>query len=81
MPLHEYQCQRCLHQFEVLLRATTVPSCPACHSDVLNRLVSLFGVSTDATRKSAVRQARKLGEKSRRDAAVAEQERINHHHD
>ncbi len=79
MPLYEYQCQRCGHQFEALVRDATAPSCPACQSEALDRLVSLFGVTTDGTRQSAVRQARKRGENSRADAAAAEHERIHHH--
>ena len=32
MPIFEYACQQCAHTFEVLVRSSTVPECPHCHS-------------------------------------------------
>ncbi|MGE0451316.1 MAG: zinc ribbon domain-containing protein [Vicinamibacterales bacterium] len=81
MPLYEYRCSRCDHQFEALVRDVPPLVCPQCGSDGLERLMSVFGVATEGTRRAAVRQARKLGEKTRRDEAVAERERLEHHHD
>jgi putative FmdB family regulatory protein len=42
MPIFEYACNACGHQFEFLKlpAATTVPSCPACNSPDLKRLLS-----------------------------------------
>lgn len=80
MPLYEYECRGCGHHFEALVRDATRPFCPSCGSDTLDRLCSLFGVATEGTRQSAIRKARKDGEKGRRDQAIAERERIEHHH-
>ncbi|WP_205231302.1 FmdB family zinc ribbon protein [Azospira oryzae] len=41
MPLYDYQCQACQHTFELLVRASTVPACPKCGSEQLEKLVSL----------------------------------------
>ena len=79
MPLYEYRCRQCGHEFEALVRAGSSPTCPGCNADDLERLLSLFGVATEASRQSAISKARKDGAKERRDKAVAERERIEHH--
>jgi len=51
MPIYEYACSDCGHAFEVLVRSSTVPECPSCHSQNLDKLLSVFattGTSTDA---------------------------------
>ena len=51
MPIYEYACSDCGHKFEALVRSTTVPECPSCHSKELEKLLSVFattGTSTDA---------------------------------
>jgi putative FmdB family regulatory protein len=37
MPLYEYTCQKCAHDFEALVFAGDEPECPQCHSHVLER--------------------------------------------
>jgi putative FmdB family regulatory protein len=46
MPLFEYACQECAHQFEVLVRGHDVPECPACHATNLQRRFSTFAAHT-----------------------------------
>jgi putative FmdB family regulatory protein len=46
MPLFEYVCQACAHQFEVLVRASDSPECPACHGTTLQRRQSTFAAHT-----------------------------------
>jgi putative FmdB family regulatory protein len=41
MPLHDYRCQACGRQFELLVRSSTVPACPHCAATTLEKLVSL----------------------------------------
>jgi putative FmdB family regulatory protein len=51
MPIFEYACQQCAHTFEVLVRASTVPECPHCHSTQLDKQLSVVGrVSGSATK-------------------------------
>ena len=45
MPLFEYQCRSCDHRFELLVRESTVLECPACHSQELDKQLSVFAVS------------------------------------
>ncbi len=81
MPLYEYQCRRCHHVFEVLVRGGAVPACPACQTADPERVVSTFAVTTPGTsqaRLAAARVAHKAGQK---DKLIAEKEaRDNHHH-
>ena len=53
MPLFDYRCTACRHEFEALVRGEAVPPCPACGSQELERLPSMFAVSSEATRASA----------------------------
>ena len=47
MPLFEYACRECDHQFEALVRAAEQPECPSCHSTDLERRLSVFAAHTN----------------------------------
>jgi len=85
VPLYDYRCNACDHQFELLVRTNDKPACPACGSENLERLLSMFAVSSEGTRDASLQKARKAGVKISKDKAIAEQERIErfereHHH-
>jgi putative FmdB family regulatory protein len=40
MPLYDYRCTACRAEFELLVRAGTVPACPHCGATRLERAVS-----------------------------------------
>ena len=42
MPIYEYKCKQCGHQFEILQKISDSPTkrCPECHTDSLRKLVS-----------------------------------------
>ena len=40
MPLFDYHCPQCNADFELLVRASTVPTCPTCASTALEKRVS-----------------------------------------
>ena len=65
MPIYEYRCRQCDHEFETLVRAGQTPVCASCRSEDLERVLSLPAVTSDETR------ARALGAAKRRDAAQA----------
>ena len=79
MPLYEFRCQSCGHQFEALVRPPEVPSCERCHSTELERLLSMFAVSSESTRQASLSRAREANKKVLRDKAIADQEEIEHH--
>ena len=82
MPIFEYSCRACGHQFEFLKLPTTPDAarCPACQGEDLERLLSGFAMSTRALTKARVMTARKqlLGSKELKDERIA---RTEDHHD
>ena len=46
MPIYEYACQDCGNAFELLVRSSTVPECPQCHSQQLAKQLSVFATAT-----------------------------------
>jgi putative FmdB family regulatory protein len=80
MPLYEYKCCACDHCFEVLVRDSTPPVCPACRAENVERQLSLFAVNSAGTRKSALAAARKHSYKAEYDRAVAAEEDTHHDH-
>jgi putative FmdB family regulatory protein len=83
MPIYEYECCGCGHQFEFLLLPTnpTAPTCPQCSGLDLERVISMFAVSSDGTRQMALNDGRKRAASVRRDKVHAEAEyERNHEH-
>src|SRR5262245_7674964 len=55
MPIYEYQCRACGHQFEYLaLPSSSQPECPSCHDRDLQKMISLCAVRVLARRISAL---------------------------
>lgn len=59
MPIYEYACHQCGHEFEALVRSGTVPECPTCHSVDLEKQLSVF--ATAAATESAAAAAGPCG--------------------
>jgi len=53
MPIFEYLCKACDHEFETLIFGDEKASCPKCHSRTLAPKLSLFAVATKSTSASA----------------------------
>lgn len=51
MPIYEYQCTSCHHQFDLLQKISDEPTkqCPACHEDSARKLVSAAGFQLKGT--------------------------------
>ena len=73
MPIYEYACLDCRHEFEALVRASEEPACPACRSRRLERLRSTFAVTTEGGSQAAFRKARRA-----KQAQTREQEFYEH---
>ena len=80
MPIYEYTCRGCAHQFEALIRGTDVPGCPKCGGADLERLFSLPAVQSESTRANAMKAARKRDAVQARDR-VETQRRYELSHD
>ena len=59
MPLYDYRCRACTHEFEALIRTSDTPSCPACHGQDLERLLSAPAGVTSPERNLALAKAEK----------------------
>jgi putative FmdB family regulatory protein len=46
MPIFEYICQECQHEFETLVFGRDKAKCPKCQSQKLNPQLSVFAMST-----------------------------------
>jgi len=79
MPIYDYSCRACGHKFEALVRRQTVPACPECKGEDLERLLSLPAVRSESSKQLALRGARKrdAGQAKEREHAQREYER-NH---
>jgi putative FmdB family regulatory protein len=75
MPLYDYRCRACAHEFEALVRAGDEdPACRSCNSRDVERLLSTFAVSYAEKTRAAVRDGRKRQIAARKDAIIAEEE-------
>jgi putative FmdB family regulatory protein len=81
MPIYEYECRKCGHQFEQLILKDAVASCPECKSKKLEQLLSSFAVSSQERSEANVKAARQrlAGSKDYRDQKVAEADEIREH--
>jgi putative FmdB family regulatory protein len=80
MPIYEYECRGCKHQFEAIVRTGDTPACPECRSSDLERLVSLFAVDSGDSRRLSLAAARKQHAKTTKEKAHAEAEYERKHH-
>jgi putative FmdB family regulatory protein len=80
MPLYDYVCKQCGHEFEVLVRpGSAAPACASCGGSQLERLLSGFAVSSEHTRALNLAAGRKYYAKDRKDKAMAQLEYEKHH--
>ena len=49
MPIFEYICQECQHEFETLVFGRDKAKCPKCHSQKLSPQLSVFAVSAKSS--------------------------------
>jgi putative FmdB family regulatory protein len=80
MPIYEYECRACGHEFEQLIRTGDTAACPECKSQDLERLISLLTVSSDATRQANIQKARQAGKRIQRDKTMADADEIREHY-
>jgi putative FmdB family regulatory protein len=75
MPLYDFHCRGCGHQFELLVRAgDPEPICRSCQSRDIERLLSTFAVSYAEKTQAAARSSRKRQIAARKDAIIADEE-------
>jgi putative FmdB family regulatory protein len=81
MPIYEYRCSACNHEFETLVLLGTVPACPSCKGQELEKLISMPAVKSDSTHALALKAAKKRDTKQASENARAQREYELHHND
>lgn len=81
MPIYEYHCQGCGHDFETLVLKGTVPACPQCQAETLERLLSIPAVKSESTHALAMRAAKRRDAKQADEKNREQREYELHHND
>jgi putative FmdB family regulatory protein len=81
VPIYEYSCRGCGHEFEALVRKGTVPECPSCHGQDLERLLSVPAIKSEGTHNLAMKAAKKRDQKQASEQNRAQREYELHHND
>ena len=81
MPIYEYRCGGCGHEFELLVLKNTTAACPQCQSVELERQVSVPALKSDTTHALALKAAKKRDKKQGAENARAQREYELHHND
>ena len=80
MPIHDFRCNRCGHEFEGLSRPQDPPvTCPKCASGDLEKLLSGFAVSSAESRAASALDSRKRQVRANKDKIVADEEYRKEH--
>lgn len=61
MPIFEYVCKECSHEFEALVFGKDKAQCPKCHSKKLEPQLSVFAVSAKGGSSTASSSAAPCG--------------------
>jgi putative FmdB family regulatory protein len=54
MPIYEYACRACGHEFETLVRTSETPSCAKCSSADLEKKLSVFAAQSNSAEPAPV---------------------------
>lgn len=61
MPIHEYACRACGHEFEALTRSSSPAQCPRCHALELEKKLSVFATPASTAGRMPERAAGPCG--------------------
>ena len=78
MPLFDFKCRQCGHEFEALVRAGHAAAC-SCGSTDLEQLPSGFAVSSSTIRKANLDAVREKGAKARKEKLQAAHSYMDKH--
>lgn len=80
MPLFDFRCRACGHEFEVLVLNGTPPvECPKCHEGEPEKQLSVFASTSREQRQTAANaQSRKAATQGHKDNAAVERETEQH---
>ena len=83
MPIYDYACRACGHEFEALTRGSSskTPTCPECQSEDAERLMSMPRVKSETTKDLAMRAAKRRDATQASDRVRAQREYEASHED
>jgi putative FmdB family regulatory protein len=83
MPIFDYVCRACGHEFEALTRGSSskLPKCPECQSEDAKRLLSTPRVKSETTKGLAMRAAKSRDAQQASDRTRAQREYEASHED
>jgi putative FmdB family regulatory protein len=53
MPIFEYLCEECGHNFEAIVYGAQKAECPKCHTEKLEQKLSTFAVNTSGSKTAS----------------------------
>ena len=74
MPIYEFVCKACKHQYEKLVRVGQKADCPVCQSTDVEQLLSLPGISTAKSRHVTLSEARRRASSNKKEQDHAQRE-------
>jgi len=79
MPIYDFHCRACSHEFEALVRPQDqdATKCPACQGTNLERLLSSFAVSTAEKTQAAAKKSRASKVNANKEKLAADEEERN----
>ena len=81
MPIYEYDCSACGHEFELLVRHDTRVACPECDNEDISKRLSLPTVQSAGTHGLAMRAAKRRDKKQGREQMMTQLEYEKNHDD
>src|SRR5579862_5003190 len=81
MPIYEYRCKQCAHDFEYLLlpSSMTGAECPVCASSDLEQLISACSMSSGNTRQASLQAAHRKAAAARNDRRREQHQNLHEH--
>lgn len=80
MPIFDFRCTSCRHEFEALVRGAGSPPCPSCGKEAPEKLLSLPAVKTASTHGLAMAAAKRRDQAQGKDR-MHEQRKYELSHD
>ena len=79
MPMFDFVCTACQHEFETLVRGSSEPACPACGSTALEKQIALPSIKTAGTHAKAMAAAKRRDKAQGQERVSAQREyELNH---
>lgn len=80
MPIYDYQCRRCGHRFEQVVKLGETPDCPACGADDPERFATFSAaVMTPKSRARSLAGARARASAVKKEKDAAHSEYLRNH--